>query len=342
MGKVRIAVVGCGFIAKQAHIPNLFLIPNAELVALCDRDKDRAMQAAEQFGVSFKNVYSDPVDVCSTNGIDALVICTPAASHYEIALMASEYGKHAFVEKPLSVTVKEAESMVTSFADKRLTLAVGYYLEWMPQHEYVKRKVHEKAIGEIINITVHDEILGIKPEEGIILDLAPHYIDLLRWYFDDVPIKSVFAVSRKHSKNPDHKETTTEIKLFFENGIIGNIELYWVPGFVNRDGGSKYLKVLGTEGKYSCGLTSGNIEVYRGNTLMNRLRGPYTFVPKYVALPEMPLQATSFRKELEDFVSSIVDKKSPQIPGTVGLEVMRIIDSCFESISSQRIVMTGA
>jgi len=338
MKKIKVAVIGCGFIATQAHIPNLFLIPDAELVALCDRNENNLRKVAEEYTTLKLNLYTKVDKVCSRKDIDAFVICTPSSTHHEIALKAARAGKHVFVEKPISHTVKQAEEMVRAFAEAKLKLAVGYYLEWMPHHIYVKKNIRKGKLGKVLNITVHDEILRIKPEEGIIMDLAPHYIDLIRWYFEDIPIKSVFAVSRKYDQSEDHKEGMTEIKLFFGNDIIGNLELYWLPGFKNRDGCSKYLKIIGTEGKYTTGLTSANIEVFRARNFLNKLRGPFEFVPKYVALPQMPVQTTSFRKELEDFVSSILNDREPQIPGSIGLHVMKIIEACYKSISECTVV----
>lgn len=338
MQVVRAAVVGCGGIATETHIPNCFAIPDLELVALCDRNAEKLAAASVKFGIPSANAYTELGPLYSRGDIDAVIICTPASTHAEVALKAAKAGKHAFVEKPLAISAGEARDVTSAFNDAGLRLAVGYYLEFMPHHKYVREGIRSGKIGQVISATVHDEIMNIKPEEGIILDLSTHYVDLLRWYFDDSPITGVFATSRQMSGDASHLETIAEMKLFFASGVIGNIDLYWVPRFMNRDGCTKYLSIIGTEGRYRTGFTTSQVEVYRGNTFLGRLRGPYEFVPKFVAHPEMPISPTSFRKELENFVHSIIHGTSPEVSGDVGMEVMKVIGAAYKSIAEKRVV----
>lgn len=338
MQTLKVAVVGCGGIATEAHIPSCFAIPNVELVALCDRNRAKLDAAAATFGLPPTVCYSDVDALCGRADIDAFLICTPVAAHCEVAIKAAEAGKHVFVEKPMAVTVTEARAMMDAARKAGVTLAVGHYLEFMPQHMHVKERIRGGDIGAVMSATVHDEIMTIKPTEGIILDLSPHYVDLVRWYFDDSKVDSVFACCRAMSSDPTHLETVAEIKMFFSSGIIGNVNMYWVPGYRNRDGCSKYLHIQGTEGYYRTAFTTSNVEVYRGNTFFNRVRGPYEFVPKFVAHPEMPISGTSFRKELEDFVDSALKKSQPKVSGDTGIEVMAVICAAKKSIAEKRVV----
>ena len=338
MQTVRAAVIGCGGIASEAHIPNCFAIPDLELVALCDRNPEKLAGAAEKFGISSANTYTSVDSLCKRDDIDAVLICTPASTHADVALKAAKAGKHAFVEKPLAANIVEAREVVAAFAAAKLKLAVGYYLEFMPHHKHVRDGIRAGKIGEIIGATIHDEIMNIKPEEGIILDLSTHYVDLLRWYFDESRITGVFAACRHMSSDKSHLETVAEMKLFFSSGVIGNVDLYWVPGFGNRDGCTKHLSIIGTEGRYQTGFTTSQVEVYRGNSFLSRLRGPYEIVPKFVAHPEMPVSATSFRRELESFIQSIIGKTQPEVSGDIGMEVMKVIGAAYKSISEKRVV----
>ncbi len=338
MQVVRAAVIGCGGIASEAHIPNCFAIPDVELVALCDRNAEKLTTASEKFGISAGNAYTDVESLCKRDDIDAVLICTPASTHAEVALKAAKAGKHAFVEKPLAANIEEAREVVAAFAAAGLRLAVGYYLEFMPHHKHVRESIRSGKIGQIIGATVHDEIMNIKPEEGIILDLSTHYVDLLRWYFDESQITGVFATCRHMSNDRSHLETVVEMKLFFSSGVIGNIDLYWVPGFGNRDGCAKHLSIIGTEGRYRTSFTTSQLEVYRGNSFLSRLRGPYEIVPKFVAHPEMPVSATSFRRELESFFRSIIQDTRPEVSGDIGMEVMKVIEAAYRSIAEKRVV----
>lgn len=338
MKTMKAAVIGCGGIASDTHIPNCFAIPGLELAALCERDPAKLEATARTFGTAAENTYTDVDELCGRQDIDAFLICTPAATHSKIALKAAEARKHVFVEKPIAHTVDDARAMVKAFGTAGLKLAVGHYLQFMPHHIHVKESIRSGNIGQVISATVHDEIITIKPAEGIILDLSTHYVDLLRWYFDDTKVESVFATCRKMSADESHLETTAEIKMFFASGVIGNVNLYWVPAFRNRDGCSKDLSIVGTHGKYKTPFTTSSVEVYRVNNFLSRLRGPYEFVPKFVAHPEMPISATSFRRELEDFTRSVLDDRAPAVPGEVGVEVMQVLAAAFRSIAEGRTV----
>jgi UDP-N-acetylglucosamine 3-dehydrogenase len=338
MQTLKAAVIGCGGIASEAHIPNCFAIPNLELVALCDRNRSKLEAAASTFGFDALACYSDVDELCRQADIGAFLICTPVSTHCQIAVKAAQAGKHVFVEKPMATNVEEARQMLEAATDAGVTMAVGHYLEFMPHHMHVKERIRAGDIGQVIGATIHDEIITIKPTEGIILDLSPHYIDLLRWYFDDSRIESVFATSRFMSSDKTHLETATEIKMFFANGVIGNVDLYWVPDYRNRDGCTKHLSIIGTEGRYRTSFTTSNVEVYRANTFLSRVRGPYEFVPKFIAHPEMPVSATSFRKELEDFVNSALRRSKPKASGDTGRDVMSVISAAHKSIVEKRTV----
>ena len=114
MKQVRVGVIGCGGIAERAHIPNLLAEPQVRLGALSDINEGKLLAIQQKFNFPKDKSYTDYAKVLDLKDVDAVVIATPTHTHAEIALKAIEAGKHVFVEKPLSVTVAQAEAIVES------------------------------------------------------------------------------------------------------------------------------------------------------------------------------------------------------------------------------------
>ncbi|MFP5285768.1 MAG: Gfo/Idh/MocA family protein, partial [Thermoanaerobaculia bacterium] len=107
--KLRFGVIGAGAFAEACHVPGLLSHPRAEVVAVVGRRPERARALAGRFGIP--EVYADAGELCSRDDLDGIAICTPNAAHREQALLAFAHGKHVFCEKPLGLTVAEAEEM---------------------------------------------------------------------------------------------------------------------------------------------------------------------------------------------------------------------------------------
>src|SRR5689334_11795472 len=101
--KVRVGIIGCGGIANQKHMPSLAKLKNVEMVAFCDIDKKKAVEAAEKFGKEAA-VYEDYRELLKDKTIDVVHVCTPNKSHSFITVDALEAGMHVMCEKPMAKT----------------------------------------------------------------------------------------------------------------------------------------------------------------------------------------------------------------------------------------------
>jgi predicted dehydrogenase len=336
MNQVRIGIIGCGGIAERAHIPNLLAEPNVKLDTLSDTNEARLLDVLTKFNLPKEKSYTDYMNILEREDVDAVVIATPTQTHAEIALKAVKAGKHVFVEKPLSETLAEAESIVESSKHENVKVMVGYQHRFVPSHRIAKRYLRQGRIGAPFFGEVHSESLIVKPDEGILLDYGVHLIDLLCWYFDDSKIKEVAALS--YMDETGAKEKHAVMLMRFSNGVLGRIGAFFLEGYTSWSASDRYVKILGARGKLVASLTGPTVTFYKEGSLMSRLRGPHTFMPRGAAHEKLPMTDSAYREEMHEFVQSILKDRSPSVDVTQGLMVQKVLDAVQRSITEKRFI----
>ncbi len=338
MKRVNVAVVGCGFIAETAHIPNLLMIPKARLVALCDVDKERLNAIGAKFNI--KKLFVDCPEVVENAEINAVMVCTPTATHAEIAKVAVKAGKHVFVEKPLATSYSQGKAVVEAAEKGGVKLMVGYQMRFLPNHKKVKEMMHGGEIGEPFYAEAHGETLIIKPDDGILLDYATHLINLLQWYFDNTHVEKVAALLHT-TDNKCTAETEVTLILRFANGVIGRIGAFWLSSYKSWEATDRYVKILGTKGKVITDLNGPTITLYKEGSLISRVKGPHKIMPGSAMNPFAPLTEIAYRKELEHFIDSIIKDRSPSVSGREDLVTLKIVEAAKQSSEDGRFVEVG-
>ena len=182
---VRIAVVGLGYwgpnLARNLQSSRL-----ATLAVLCDSDRPRLEDVSRRFpGVESEQNFAR---VLADDSIEAVVIATRLATHYEYAAAALRAGKHAFVEKPLAKSSAESREL-RQLADARsLVVMPGHTFLYSPSVLLVKDLLGRRALGDIYYISMSRVNLGIhQSDASVVWDLAPHDFSILRFWLDAVP-----------------------------------------------------------------------------------------------------------------------------------------------------------
>lgn len=147
----RIGVVGTGWWATQHHIPALRRHKRAELVALADRDPEKLKLAAEQFDVD--RTFLDPDELFASGLVDGVVIAVPHAFHHPLTKAALEAGLHVLVEKPMTLTAREAWELVAIAEQRDLHLMVGYTYQFTDTAQACRRIIQSGRIGELLHIS---------------------------------------------------------------------------------------------------------------------------------------------------------------------------------------------
>ncbi len=321
--RIKVGVIGCGKQAEETHIPNLTSIPEAQLVALSDIDEHRLLKLGTLYNIN--KLYSNYHDLLNEK-LDAVLICAPTPLHASMAKEAAKQGKHIFVEKPIATSSTEAEQVLQSADANKVKVMVGFQMRFLPNHMKVKEMIKEGHIGKLLIVEMHSETLQIKPEDGILVDYGTHFFDLLRWYMEGDPIVRVAA-----SVNETEVTQSANLTIEFASRTTGIIGLYWIPAYGSWERVERYSRFIGDRGKILTDQSSPVIRLYKPGTVLGRLRGYQHIMLPFAIHPNLPISATTYRKELEEFVNAIREDRTPHVSAYDGLMALRIAEAAKES-----------
>src|SRR5437868_1020828 len=266
--KLRVGVLGVGRIGK-IHSENLAAgIPGAELAVLADVFPDELKAVAARLGVS--RMATDYRDVINDPGINAVVICTPTNTHYQIILDAAAAGKHIFCEKPVELSIEKIKAINEAVAKHKVQLMVGFNRRFDPNFAKVREMVASGKIGkpQILRITSRDPSPPpenyIRSSGGIFLDMTIHDFDMARYLVGsevtEVYAKAAVLVDSVFEKADDWD--TAVVTLTFENGALGSIDnsRKAIYGYDQR------VEVFGSEGMVTVKNNAPNTHVYSDQT----------------------------------------------------------------------------
>lgn len=268
---VKIGIIGCGGIANGKHMPSLKKIKNVQMVAFCDIIEERAVKAAEEYGVEGAQVYTDYKELLKDRDIEVVHVCTPNRSHAFISIDAMEAGKHVMCEKPMAKTYKEAKEMLDASERTGMKLTIGYQSRWRADSLYLKKMCEDGELGEIYYgkaIALRRRAVptwGVFLNEyeqggGPLIDIGTHALDLTLWMMDNYKPKMVVGTTFEKLKNQkdcgnawgdwDPKKFTVEDAAFgfivMENGATIMLESSWALNIRNPK--EAITMICGTEG----------------------------------------------------------------------------------------------
>ena len=247
MKKLKIAVIGCGGIAKNAHFPAYQKMDNIEIVAFCDVILSRAEEAVQLFGGG--EAYADYREVLKREDLDAVDICTPNLYHSEIAVAALNRGLHVFCEKPDAVSVKEALRMKEAAEKSGKVLMVMRNNRYLSTSSYMKSFINDGKMGEI-----YAGRCGWQRRRGIpgrggwfttkelsgggpLIDLGVHMIDLSIWLMGNPkPVAVSGCTYRKFADSTLSDSVNSQFGDQVEDGIFDVEDL--AMGMIRFDNGA--------------------------------------------------------------------------------------------------------
>ncbi len=326
---IRVGVVGIGYWGPNL-VRNLYETDGVELVAVADRESDKVSKMTRRYP-SVKG-YNDGADVIADSSIDAIVIVTPAETHYAMAKTALEAGKHVLVEKPLTLLPEESLELTELADQKGLTLMVGHTFEYNPAVRRLKEIVQAEDFGKIRYIYCTRVNLGIF-RHGInaMWNLAPHDLSILFYLLEEPPV-AIRALGRSFIK-PD-VEDVVFLFLEFASGSMAHVHVSWLdPSKVRRVTvvGEKRMVVyddLDSEQKlklYDRGFESTLFEDGGILDYQVRLRGGDILAPKIE-------NREPLRVECEHFIECVREGKPPLTGGRNGHRVVQALAAADESL----------
>ncbi len=277
--------------------------------------------AAVNFTTSFDEMLGDPA-------IEALVIATPAVTHYELVKKTLAAGKDVFVEKPLALTVAEGAELVALAEGLQRVLMVGHILQYHPAVLRLKELVQSGEIGKIQYIYSNRLNIGrFRTEENILWSFAPHDISVILMLVGEEPVH-VSASGGDYLNKQVYDTTMTTLE--FRDGMKGHVFVSWLHPFKEQKlviVGSKAMVVFDDVSAEKLFLYPHTIEWQNGR-LPVAMKAEYRTVPYETGEP--------LRRELEHFMDCIDRRLTPRTDGREGLRVLSVLQRAQRSIEDRR------
>ncbi|MCF7796285.1 MAG: Gfo/Idh/MocA family oxidoreductase [Lentisphaeria bacterium] len=254
---MRIGLVGCGRISKN-HFDAIKQFPDdLELAAVCDVVKARSQSAAEENSAAW---YTDLAKMLAKENLDIVSICTPSGMHPQHGIMAAQAGCHVITEKPMGITLKDADALIQACDEHKVELFVVKQNRLNTTMQLLKNAINKGRFGQIY--MVQSNVFWARPQEyydqakwrgtwefdgGAYMNQASHYVDALTWLVGNP--EYVMAVTGTLARKIEAEDTGTAI-IKFRNGVIGSMSVTMLTFPKNFEGS---ITILGEKGTAKIG-----------------------------------------------------------------------------------------
>jgi UDP-N-acetylglucosamine 3-dehydrogenase len=303
---LKLGVVGVGVMGSN-HARVLAEIAGVHLVGVVDPERKQREFVARTLGCA---EFSD-LDALFRSGVDAVTIAAPTHLHHDLALKCISHGIHVMVEKPIAPTVEEGRAIVAAARRAGVTLMIGHVERFNPAVESIKRAIKDQDILSIA-ITRVGPFPPRMSNVGVVIDLAVHDIDLIRWFTDS----EIVEIQPQLSSAVAEREDIALLQFRTASGVLAHINTNWLTPFKAR------TIHIATRDKYLIGdlLTLQVTECFGfqpdGSYSMRHLSVGY---------------AEPLRAELLSFVNAIRSGQPPAVTGEEGVASLEVAIRCLDS-----------
>jgi len=348
MTKLKTGLVGCGKVG-HLHAKALLCTQDSAFTAVCDREADRT----EKFAATYKvKPYTDVEEMIRRENIQLLCICTPHPLHAELAVKAAKRGVHVLVEKPLASSLADCDAILRAAKASGVTIGMVSQRRFYTPCARVKQAIVDGKIGKPILGTVvmygwrdeayyrSDPWRGSWKGEGggVLVNQAPHQIDLLQWYMGEVD--ELFGAWANLNHPYIEVEDTAIAVLRFKNGALGNILVS------NSQNPALHAKVHvhGSNGASIGVQTDGGAMFIAGMT--NIIEPPvtdlWTIPGEESLLPQWQKEESDYflsinaiehyhQLQVADFVQAVITGRAPAVPAEEGRRTVEIFEALYRS-----------
>ncbi|HET7847657.1 MAG TPA: Gfo/Idh/MocA family oxidoreductase [Pseudolabrys sp.] len=300
---LRIGVIGVGVMGSN-HARVFAGLPGARLVGVADPDRKQAEFVADTLGCA----AVDDVEELLALGVDAVTIAAPTHLHHGIALTCFAQGIHVMVEKPIASSVEEGRDIIAAARRAKRTLMVGHVERFNPAVEAIKDAVRNEDILSIA-ITRVGPFPPRMSNVGVVIDLAVHDIDLIRWFTDS----DIVEVQPQLSNAVAEREDIALLQFRTASGVLAHINTNWLTPFKARN------VTVATRGKY-----------IMGDLLTRQVTECFGFQPdgSYSMRHLSVGHAEPLRSELLAFLHAVRTGRPPAVSGEEGVASLEIASRC--------------
>lgn len=339
MDKTKVAIMGNGFIAN-IHLESYErFVPDAEVVAVYGHTEEKVKAFAKQHGIT--QYYTDLGEMLAKSGCDVVDICLPNYLHYEACIKSAKSGKHVIIEKPLALTLEQADEMIAACRQAGRKLMYAEELCFAPKYERVRALVNNGAVGDVYMVKQAEKHSGPHSRwfyekdlagGGVMMDMGCHALAWMRWILGGNPkIKSVYASMSTVMHDTECDDNTVTL-VEFENGVLGIAEDSWAK----HGGMDDRIEVYGNKGvSYA--------DLFRGNSALTYSLEGYGYAMEKAGSTQgwsFTVFEEAFNQgyphELNHFIECVREDKQPKVTGEDGRAVLEMIYAAYESARTGR------
>jgi UDP-N-acetylglucosamine 3-dehydrogenase len=299
----RVGVVGVGVMGSN-HARVISELPGVELAGIADIDRHQARNVGRSLGCrAFENV-----EALLDCGIDAATIAAPTHLHHDLALTCIRRGVHVLIEKPIASTAEEGRSLIAAARRAHLTLMVGHVERFNPAVQAIKETLRGEEILSIA-ITRVGPFPPRMSNVGVVIDLAVHDIDLIRWFTDS----EIVEMQPQLSSAVAEREDIALLQFRTASGVLAHINTNWLTPFKAR------TAHVATRKKY-----------VMGDLLTRQVTECFGFKPdgSYSMRHLSVGYAEPLRTELQAFIDAVRGGTTPAVSGEEGVASLDIAMRC--------------
>lgn len=340
---IRWAVMGSGGIARRRTIPEgITQARDCTLVAVHDIDPRVNREVARQFGAA---ACDSEEALLSRTDVEAVYIATPACAHYQQVLRAARACRHVLCEKPLGMTVEEAQSLVRECRKAGVKLAVDFMMRFHAYHAAARRMIDQGQLGRMVLGRAqlscwYPPMAGAWRQDpatgggGSLIDMGGHCLDLLETFLGRTRRATCYARSLVH---PYRSEDTAVVMAEFETGAVGFVDTCFnIPDRASPN----RLELYGSKGSI---LAEGTIGQGQAGSMLARVeqQNGYQSAQTRRMTDGLAIEAPTvnlYKAQIEDVNSAIREDRQPLCDGEAGLWSQKVLAACYESSRISRTV----
>lgn len=326
---IKLGLIGCGDWGKNL-LRNFANLPGCVLLSCYDENPKQIEKLCPSYpGVKFTHDFKEIIE---NPNLDAVVISTPPASHFELSRAAILANKDVFVEKPLVLNVKEGEELVKLAEEKKKILMVGHIMEYHAATLKLKEYIDKGELGKIYYVYSTRVNLGkVRDIENALWSFAPHDISMILFLLEQEPV-SVTATAECYLQKDKRIEDVAFMTMHFADGVMAHVHVSWLDPHKDRKltvVGSKKMAVFDdTQSAEKIWIYDKGVDTrldYNTYGEYLSLRFGDILIPKIESTE--PLKV-----ECQHFIDCVQNRKTPRSDGRDGLRVLKVLDSAQKSL----------
>ena len=319
---VRLGIVGCGAIVREAHLPVIAADPRVEVTVLCDRDRGNATLTAREFGLEAA-ITTELADLAGK--VDAAIVAAPPRVHAPITIQLLEMGIDVLCEKPLAITAADGQRMAETARRTGRVLAVALMMRFFPHNRWLVDLVEDGEIGEVRELIVEDGAPLDWPMAsnsyfdraatggGVLFDSGIHFLDRVLWLFGDL---TDLAYEDDSFGGFETNARLSGVLRIGGRPVPARMEFSWSHRL------RRSVRVVGERGTLEASITDPRSLTLHRTTR----RGPMEMQIRCAARWDA---RSHYRAQLSDFLGAIRERRDPFVTAESALHALAVVEAAY-------------